>query len=231
MLKALSIYRQIYNFPQRLFIRMEKNTPPGAGLGGGSSNAAYFLKNLNGMLGNPLQEKDLSAIAAEVGSDCAPFLSSSPCIVHGRGDEVERVDVSTLQGLQQMKFVVFKPVIGISTSWAYEQLDRRGLSAFTDRSSAENAVKTSLNDLQTKTHSSGFSNCFQEIVCQKFMDLQLIFRDIDQFFHGHGTLTGSGSAGFIPFSSNADVESICQYLRDACGETSFVSTIRPLVIP
>jgi 4-diphosphocytidyl-2-C-methyl-D-erythritol kinase len=231
MLKALSTYRQIYNFPQRLIIRVEKNIPPGGGLGGGSSNAAYFLKNLNEMLGRPLPDSDLVAIAAEVGSDCAPFLSSSPCIVRGRGDEVERVDVGKLDGLRRTKFILFKPVIGISTAWAYGQLDQRGPAACVDRSVADSAVGNALEDLRTKTSSSAFSNCFQEIACDKYMELQLIFRDIDQYFRERATLTGSGSAGFIPLAADADEEKICNYLRDAYGETSFVTVARPLLIP
>ena len=75
---------------QGLSIRLTKNIPVAAGLGGGSSNAASTLKALNEMWSNPLAFQDLEEMAVSLGADVPFFLHSRPCIARGIGEILER---------------------------------------------------------------------------------------------------------------------------------------------
>ncbi|MDR2030603.1 MAG: hypothetical protein LBP65_04035 [Puniceicoccales bacterium] len=229
IIRAAGLFRQIYDFPQKIVVRLEKNIPLESGLGGGSSDAALFLRNLNIMLGKPVNDDDLTIIAGCVGSDCPIFLSSSPCILHQDG-RMERVAVDKLAGLRQMKLIVFKPVVGIATSWAYAELDRRGPSSFSSADEAKVSIAKLLDELGTNARPPSLNNCFQSLAAERLLELQLIFRDLNLFFRVQGYLTGTGSAGFIPLQEDADSSSILQYLKDVLGSSALIIETRPYLI-
>jgi 4-diphosphocytidyl-2-C-methyl-D-erythritol kinase len=95
-------------------IHLEKRIPHGAGLGGGSSDAAAVLKVLNELLGAGLSTEDLEKIAASIGSDVAFFIRGVPAICRGRGERVEPVE-----GVPSAEILLVKPPFPVSTSWAY----------------------------------------------------------------------------------------------------------------
>ncbi|MEX2372147.1 MAG: 4-(cytidine 5'-diphospho)-2-C-methyl-D-erythritol kinase [Bacteroidales bacterium] len=97
-------------------IHLHKSIPPGAGLGGGSSNATAILKGLNELTGNPLQNRQIIRLAAELGSDCSFFIKNEPVIVEGRG-EILRSFPAKLNGLYML---LLHPGIGVNTAWAYQ---------------------------------------------------------------------------------------------------------------
>jgi 4-diphosphocytidyl-2-C-methyl-D-erythritol kinase len=227
--RALMQFRQVYKFPQRLVIKLEKNIPYGSGLGGGSSDAALFLRNLNEMLARPLKEKELHILAAQIGADCPLFLSSSPCILRGKGDTVRSVDPSALHGLERMKFLIFKPDFPISTDWAYKQFDKKGLAAIVDSAITGFTIQSLLKDLQLQPRSHYFTNCFQAIACEKFMELGLILRDLEYYFHVQGYLTGTGSACYVPLPDTDDTTEMRSYLTDVLGPAPFIVETKPLI--
>ncbi|MGD0899130.1 MAG: hypothetical protein ABR915_14930 [Thermoguttaceae bacterium] len=91
-----------------------KRIPTAAGLGGGSSDAAAALVAANLAWNLGLAETDLTAVAAELGSDVPFFLLGSPAICRGRGERVEPI-----AGLGRLNFVVAKPPEGLSTAAVY----------------------------------------------------------------------------------------------------------------
>ena len=95
-------------------IRLQKRIPHGAGLGGGSSDAATTLLGLNALFGAGLSNADLSALAAPIGSDISFFLSRSASICRGRGEIVEPVAFAPVLSL-----LLLKPEFGVPTPWAY----------------------------------------------------------------------------------------------------------------
>ncbi len=95
-------------------IRLEKLIPPGAGLGGGSSDAATVLLALNSLWSLNLSTEALVPIAAEIGSDVPFFLEPSSAIIRGRGERIERLDHSRRSWL-----VLIVPPFGISTGAVY----------------------------------------------------------------------------------------------------------------
>ncbi|MDR3316557.1 MAG: 4-(cytidine 5'-diphospho)-2-C-methyl-D-erythritol kinase [Puniceicoccales bacterium] len=229
--RAIDAFRRVYPFPRHLVVRLEKNIPIGSGLGGGSSDAAYLLKNLNELLARPLGDGALISLAATVGSDCPLFLSSSPCIVRGRGERVERVNVDQLEGLRRTKFLIFKPSFGTETAQVYEVLSKKAVWTLKSQGISETSVFSLLRDLKTDCSSSHFFNAFQEIVAEKFIELARVFADIAEYFGVNAQLTGTGSAGFIPLADDYDTTPLKSYLAEVIGEKAFVIEAKPLLFP
>lgn len=97
-------------------IHLEKHVPHGAGLGGGSSDAAATLSGLNAMLSSPLPPETVAALAAELGSDVPFFLAHGAAVCWGRGEQVEPVDFP-----QALPLLLIKPAFGVPTPWAYKR--------------------------------------------------------------------------------------------------------------
>jgi 4-diphosphocytidyl-2-C-methyl-D-erythritol kinase len=102
-------------------IHLEKKIPMEAGLGGGSSDAAHTLAGLNQLLGQPLSLGQLTELAASLGSDVPFFLSNQPAIATGRGERLQLLD--PLEVLKPIWLFLAHPGFGVSTAWAYQQLD------------------------------------------------------------------------------------------------------------
>ena len=100
----------------RVRIALRKKIPHGAGLGGGSSDAASTLLGLNELYDGPLAFPCLTSLAAEIGSDVPFFLVRGAARCRGRGEIVE--PVGSLPGLS---LLLLKPDFGVPTPWAYQQ--------------------------------------------------------------------------------------------------------------
>ncbi len=98
-------------------IDLEKAIPSGAGLGGGSSDAAAVLKALNEMGGFALSKADLAAVGATIGSDIPFFVYGQTCDCRGRGEVVEPVTDS----VPSLPVLLIKLEFGISAAWAYRR--------------------------------------------------------------------------------------------------------------
>lgn len=97
-------------------IDLKKNIPHGAGLGGGSSDAAAVLRGLNEACGHPLSPETLHRLAAGLGSDVPFFLHNQVCDASGRGETVTPVAFPWA-----LPLVLIKPPFGVSTPWAYQR--------------------------------------------------------------------------------------------------------------
>lgn len=105
------------DFPQIPFpsIHLHKNIPMGAGLGGGSADAAFALNLMNSLFELHLDDFFLEEYAAQLGSDCAFFIENTPKIARGRGEVLEPIDVD----LKGCYLVLINPGIHIGTKEAY----------------------------------------------------------------------------------------------------------------
>jgi 4-diphosphocytidyl-2-C-methyl-D-erythritol kinase len=99
-----------------LKISLRKRIPHGAGLGGGSSDAATVLLGLNELLKAGLSEQELARVGSEIGSDVPFFMFRSAATCRGRGELVER---SALPG--SLSLLLLKPAFGVPTPWAYSR--------------------------------------------------------------------------------------------------------------
>ena len=99
----------------RIRIALRKKIPHGAGLGGGSSDAASTLLGLNQLHGGELSAARLTSMAARIGSDVPFFLAQSAAWCRGRGELV-----ASVAALPQLPLLLFKPEFGVPTPWAYQ---------------------------------------------------------------------------------------------------------------
>lgn len=114
-LKAYHLLKK--DFPQlpAIKIHLHKTIPMGAGLGGGSADAAFMLKLLNEKFKLDLSTPKLLNYALQLGSDCPFFIKNKPCFATGRGEILEEITVD----LSAYKIVLINPGIHVNTGWAF----------------------------------------------------------------------------------------------------------------
>lgn len=110
-----AFYEKTQIEPEDVDVYLEKNIPHESGLGGGSSNGGFFLKELNKFHNFVLSDEDLSLIGKSVGADIPFFLKNTPCRVKGIGEKLEKI-----QNNLECDVILIKPKFGVSTKKAYE---------------------------------------------------------------------------------------------------------------
>ena len=113
-------YPQIGN----VTIKFKKNIPFGAGLGGGSSDAAHMAIALNDIFELGLTPQQLAQEVRPLGADCPFFIYNTPCYAEGIGDELSPIDLD----LSGLRLIMIKPACGVSTKEAYSGIKPKGCS-------------------------------------------------------------------------------------------------------
>ena len=190
------VYRRMQeHFPQigNVKITFKKNIPFGAGLGGGSSDAAHMAIALNELFSLGLTQQQLAEEVRPLGADCPFFVYNTPCYAEGIGDKLTPISLD----LSGLRLVMIKPACGVSTKEAYGGIIPKGSSkVLTDLK-----VLNVLNDL---TVLSALTNDFEETVCKVHPEIA----EIKQRLLGAGAIyaamSGSGSTVFGLFQNNAE---------------------------
>lgn len=121
--RAFKMWREATGFAGGATLRLHKNIPFGAGLGGGSGNAAAVLRLANRRSPQQLREGELLRIATKLGADVPLFLQSGPVLMEGIGDLITRI--GPIEGW----VVLLKPVEGFSTPAIYKAWDMNGFTS------------------------------------------------------------------------------------------------------
>ena len=114
VVRAAKFFRERTGIRNGVTIALEKKIPHGAGLGGGSSDAASTLLGLNELFGTRLPDDELLKLAAQLGSDVPFFLARSPAVCCGRGELVTPISLDA-----KFHLLLLKPEFGVRTAWAY----------------------------------------------------------------------------------------------------------------
>ncbi|OBQ55650.1 4-(cytidine 5'-diphospho)-2-C-methyl-D-erythritol kinase [Halodesulfovibrio spirochaetisodalis] len=175
-----------------LSVHVEKGIPDGAGLGGGSSDAAAVLNYLNTYCPAPLSAEKLNTLAASIGADVPFFLNNIPAHATGIGDELTPSDIS----LAGYSLVLICPDISISTPWAFAAWDKAML-----RNNACNNKKDILttHPPEDRKHSSRalwLFNSFEVVVYSAFPKLRAYKEKLMEFGAAGAVMSGSGSSIF-----------------------------------
>ena len=172
-------------------IHLHKIIPSGAGLGGGSSDAAHTLLLLNQIFSLNLSKSKLMEYAASLGSDCAFFIQDKPMIGTGRGEVLNRIDFSLNKFL-----VIIKPDIHVSTSDAF--------SGITPRKINNSIAQGILNHPVTEWKGSLF-NAFETTVFSKYPLLESVKNRLYEHGALYASMTGSGSAIYGIFETETEL--------------------------
>jgi 4-diphosphocytidyl-2-C-methyl-D-erythritol kinase len=188
----------------RVRFRLIKKIPMGAGLGGGSSNAAAVLLALPVLAGKPVGMDKLMALGAQLGSDVPFFLTGGTALGLGRGTELY-----TLPDVAQEPILLVAPGVHVTTGPAYQALGRS--LTFTGLSSSINSFEAyvrALEQLRSAGRASALSaNDFETVVTRQYPQLKTIQAKLWGFgLRKQARMTGSGSAFFAIFESERERE-------------------------
>jgi 4-diphosphocytidyl-2-C-methyl-D-erythritol kinase len=180
--KAYFILADDFDLPP-VKIFLEKTSPVGAGLGGGSSDAAFALKMLNELCGLELSEEALAGYASRLGSDCAFFIYNRPMIGEGRGEVLTEFAVN----LDEYEIQVITPAgIAVSTKDAYG-----GIRPHLPEVPLREALAMPVDQWD-----GVLVNDFEETVFAKYPELAAIKRSLYDSGAVYASMSGSGSALF-----------------------------------
>ena len=192
--RAFKILKSHYPQLPRVRMHLHKVIPTGAGLGGGSSDAAFALKLLNQKYQLGISVEKLKELALELGSDCPFFIENKASLATGRGEELLPVNID----LSNYRLVLVYPGIHISTAWAFS------------------AVKTGMNEsVLMHVHSVPVSswknllvNDFEAPVFQEYPQIASVKENL--YSHGaiFASLSGSGSVVYGIFDHSPDLQNV-----------------------
>ncbi|MDO4989137.1 MAG: 4-(cytidine 5'-diphospho)-2-C-methyl-D-erythritol kinase [Eubacteriales bacterium] len=205
---ALCFLEAVGKQGQGLLITLKKVIPVGAGMAGGSADAAAVLRALNRLYGAPLTPDELETLAARVGSDVPFCVRGGTALATGRGEKLE-----ALPALPACKFVVCKPDFSISTPELFRKLDQTGLRCHPDTA----GILAALHDGELEPIARRMYNVFEEVDDRRLR----IVREIKSVLLDAGALgaimTGTGSAVFGVFRPDADCSAAVAPLRAGYG--------------
>lgn len=219
VLRAAEVFRRRSGLDLCFAVFLEKRIPVGAGLGGGSGNAAAALQAMNRLAGEPLDGEALGEAAAELGSDCAFFLDGRPAVLRGRGERVELLPAEASERLAGRRLLLFKPGFAISTAWAYGRLrSEESPGDYEPEAVAQARLEGFLGGGPVEDL---LVNNFEPAVGRKFPAIPLLLEDLQEM----GVpcrMSGSGSCCFaLPDEEGPPVEKINGCIRAAWGEEAF----------
>lgn len=209
---------------------LTKRIPAGAGLGGGSSDAAAALIALNRIAGpgRALGADRLAEVAAAVGSDCPLFLAGGPVVMRGRGERLEPIPAGAAARLGGRRVLVFKPGFSIATPWAYARLAAGAPGSYLPAAEAEARLAAWIGDSRAKAEGLPF-NSLEAPAFRKFPALPLLLEQLRSDFGVSAGMSGSGSACFALLPEAADAGAVAARVRREWGASAFVreARIRP----
>ena len=189
------------DFPQipTVNIHLHKAIPLGAGLGGGSADAAFTLSALNEKFSLGLSDQQLITYALQLGSDCPFFIINKPCTATGRGEILEPVNIA----LKGFNLVLINPGIHVNTGWAFGQLDIPATGIETPAPLLPNLQTTIL---QPVTHwKNTMLNDFEKPVFKKYPEIGAIKKTLYDNGALFASMSGSGSTVYGIFNNTAQV--------------------------
>jgi len=176
-------------------IHLHKVIPVGAGLGGGSSDAAYTLKALNDLFQLQIPNEKLTMYASRLGGDCAFFLQRSPAFGIGKGDIIEPLSLS----LDEYNIVLIKPPVFVSTAEAYASVVPKRTMHHLPK-----LLQTPVSDWRHTVF-----NDFEESVFKKFPEIGRIKEKLYSVGAVYASMSGSGSVVYGIFrESPCDVRKL-----------------------
>lgn len=185
--KAYRILKEKFDLPD-ITMHLHKIIPFGAGLGGGSSDAAFAFKSILALFQLHLEKQEIHEMVSSIGSDCTFFLENKPSLVKGVGDIIEPIQLD----LSGYKLVIIYPKIHISTPQAYA-----GIEVFSSSHALDDLIK-----LPIKEWKDNIFNDFEHSVFRKYTELEDIKNLLYEKGAAYASMSGSGSAIYGLFNQD-----------------------------
>lgn len=169
-------------------IYLKKVIPDGAGLGGGSSDAAQALIALNEIYDTKLSNEQLKGIAVKIGADVPFFIDKGCCLAEGIGDILTPIENNT-----NPYVLVYKPEVSISTKWVYESLN---LNNKKEKNKDELIELLKAGNMKFY---DGIFNVLEDVSITKYPEIEDVKNKFKNLGATNAMMTGSGSAVFAIF--------------------------------
>ena len=192
-LKGYHLLKKDFDLPP-IKIHLHKHIPIGAGLGGGSADAAFFIKLVNEKFDLALSSESMTEYARQLGADCAFFIENKPVFAFDKGDEFEPIKLD----LSVYKIVLVMPPVHVSTSEAY-----RGVKPA--------PVKQSLLELIYKPIEEWkkyIKNDFEESVFKNHIEIRGVKATLYEVGALYASMSGSGASVFGIFRETPDLSEL-----------------------
>ena len=191
--------------PVKIYLR--KNIPMGAGLGGGSADAACTIKLLNEKFQLKLTGAQMRTYAAKLGSDCAVFIDNKPVFAYGRGEKFKPVTLD----LTGWHIAVVHPGIHVSTADAYAGVKKRGKTAGAEQLQQQ-------IQLPVSKWKRVLENDFEHSVFQKHQSIGALKQKMYDAGAVYAAMSGSGSAVFGLFKEEPKLPATMKKMRFYTGK-------------
>lgn len=233
VLKAAQAFAAATGWKGGANFKLTKRIPPGAGLGGGSSNAVATLRALNRLSGAALGGAELAEIAATLGADCALFLANAPVIMRGRGERIAALPAPAVARMRGRRVLLFKPGFGISTAWAYGRMASSFAKATAVK--AETYWPVAQAEARLAAWVGGhapveelLANNMEGVAFAKYPALPVLLAKLRREFGLAAQMSGSGSACFALLRDDLVTAPLAARIRECWGPAAFVQEARLL---
>ena len=198
-------------------IHLQKNLPLAAGIGAGSSNAAFTLRGLNELFDKPLNADELHEMAACLGSDVPFFLQDKPALATGRGEQIKPLE--PFPALQGRGLLLIHPGFGVSTTWAYQSL------AKTPEAYGKPGEAAAMVDSLQTGNLEGFANTLEAPVFQKHSVLPILKNFLTENGALVSLMSGSGSTTFAITNDRPSAEALRAKYHEHFGQAGWSATV------
>ena len=204
--KAAKVYCDgLKKDPNGLTIRITKRIPSGAGMGGGSADAAAVRRALNRHYGSPLSILALAELGAQVGSDVPFCVLCGTAMCEGRGELLRK-----LPDMPDCVFVVCKPEFSVSTPELYKKIDQVAIPKHPDHMAMESALLAG----DVAKVADLIYNVFDPVVTADHLEINYIKSICNSYGALGMQMTGSGSAVYAIMPSFEYAAVVCNMLKD-----------------
>ena len=212
--KAAKIFYDELGIKKNVRIKIEKNIPSGAGMGGGSSDAAGILRALNTLENNPFLNEKLKELGKSVGADVPFCIEGGCCLCEGIGEILTRIEP-----MKDVFAVIAKPKFSVSTVWAYKNLK---LDEITHHPNIDKLVD-GLKEGDYKSFEKNSGNVFEEVISREHPEIEDMKNKLKEFGAVYSLMTGSGPTVFGIFDDKKSAEKAEKYFKELTDETYLVS--------
>ncbi len=197
--RAAVLLKNRYSVRAGALIRLDKNIPAGAGLGGGSADAAAALAGLNEFWSMNLSAEDLCRAAEQLGSDIPFFLHGSLSFVSGRGE-----NILPCKAEKTLALLLVKPSFDVSTAWAYENFSK--LTKKSRKSDNIRLIIRSIEKAELDGITGNLSNDLETVTVESFPVIAGIKEKLLREGAVFSLMSGSGPTVFGVFESRSRAE-------------------------
>ena len=208
--KAAVAFFEYTKIPGGAKIFLQKNIPSGAGLGGGSSNAAGVITALNEIYEAGLSTSECMEIGTKIGADVPYFMLGGTCLAEGIGEKL-----TMLMSNFSCRIVLAKPPFSVSTKWAYQNFDINSVTHRPDTKAMISALRC--NDLQAVA--DNMINVLELPVISQYLSIEKYKKTMLNHGAINSIMTGSGSAVFGLFDDEERAVRCCEALNEGSEKT------------